>query len=122
MAQLEANMVAAGCRGALIVWLGILIDGHNRLVVCHKHNLFYSNRIYSSYAGKAQCIPPLVRHKLGLTRMPKTGCVSLSRPTAILSAASSLPYLRAALLGFWGAVMLITALNQLRNLLAPSPS
>jgi site-specific DNA-methyltransferase (adenine-specific) len=38
LAQLEANIVAEGCRDPLVVWgpEGILLDGHNRLRICRK--------------------------------------------------------------------------------------
>lgn len=32
--QLEANLVADGCRDPLVVWNGVLLDGHNRLRIC----------------------------------------------------------------------------------------
>jgi len=37
--QLEANLLADGCRDALVAWQGILLDGHNRLEICQRHNL-----------------------------------------------------------------------------------
>jgi hypothetical protein len=42
-AQLEANLLAEGCRDALIVWQeeGILLDGHHRLQLCEQHGLDY---------------------------------------------------------------------------------
>ena len=40
-AQLEANILADGCRVPLDVWSGILLDGHNRLRICEKHGLPY---------------------------------------------------------------------------------
>lgn len=39
--QLEENIIADGCRDALVTWRGILLDGHNRLEICKKHNLTY---------------------------------------------------------------------------------
>lgn len=41
--QLEASLLADGCRDALIVWAGeyILVDGHNRYAFCQKHQLPY---------------------------------------------------------------------------------
>ena len=39
LAQLEANIVADGCRDPLVTWRGILIDGHNRFAICSKHGL-----------------------------------------------------------------------------------
>jgi len=34
LAQLEANLVAHGCRDPLVTWDGTLIDGHNRFEIC----------------------------------------------------------------------------------------
>ena len=39
LAQLEANIIADGCRDPLVTWRGILIDGHNRFAICSKHGL-----------------------------------------------------------------------------------
>ncbi|MDP8240841.1 MAG: hypothetical protein P9X24_17270, partial [Candidatus Hatepunaea meridiana] len=41
--QLEANLLAEGCRDPLVVWSGqgILLDGHNRFEICQKHNIHY---------------------------------------------------------------------------------
>ena len=43
-AQLEANIVADGCRDPLIVWQEkqTLLDGHNRLQICERHGLTYA--------------------------------------------------------------------------------
>lgn len=38
---LESSIVADGCRDALVVWDGILIDGHNRYAICTKHDLAF---------------------------------------------------------------------------------
>ena len=42
--QLEANILADGCRDPLVVWAetGILLDGHHRLQICQKHGLQYT--------------------------------------------------------------------------------
>jgi hypothetical protein len=49
--QLEKNILAEGCRDALVVWRGvpglngetadILLDGHNRLDICQKHGITF---------------------------------------------------------------------------------
>ena len=41
--QLEANLLAEGCRDPLVVWggQGILLDGHNRFEICLKHNIHF---------------------------------------------------------------------------------
>jgi len=40
-AQLEHSVLTVGCRDPLIVWKGkdILLDGHNRLSICRRHNI-----------------------------------------------------------------------------------
>jgi hypothetical protein len=39
--QLETNLIAHGCRDALVVWSGLLLDGHNRLTICNRHGIAY---------------------------------------------------------------------------------
>lgn len=41
LAQLEANIKAEGCRDALVIWRGIIIDGHNRFEICGRLNIPY---------------------------------------------------------------------------------
>src|SRR5690606_40306141 len=38
-AQLEKNIVAEGCRDPLIVWNGVVVDGHNRYDICVRHGI-----------------------------------------------------------------------------------
>lgn len=40
-AQLEANLVANGCRDPLVTWRGTLIDGHNRFEICERLKIRY---------------------------------------------------------------------------------
>jgi hypothetical protein len=37
--QLEENLRADGCRDPLVIWNGILLDGHNRLEICQAHSI-----------------------------------------------------------------------------------
>ena len=39
---LEENIRKDGCRDPLVVWNGILVDGHNRYKICTKHNLEFN--------------------------------------------------------------------------------
>lgn len=39
--QLEANILQFGCRDPLVVWRGLLVDGHHRLEICTRHGLAY---------------------------------------------------------------------------------
>jgi hypothetical protein len=34
--QLESNLLAEGCRDAVVTWRGILLDGHNRREICSR--------------------------------------------------------------------------------------
>jgi ParB-like chromosome segregation protein Spo0J len=38
---LEEDIIANGCRDAIVLWKGIVLDGHNRLQVCQEHGLPY---------------------------------------------------------------------------------
>jgi N6-adenosine-specific RNA methylase IME4 len=40
-AQLEENLAANGCRDPLVLWRGILIDGHNRHEICERLKIKY---------------------------------------------------------------------------------
>lgn len=37
--QLEENVKSEGCRDALVVWNGIIIDGHNRYKICQENDI-----------------------------------------------------------------------------------
>ena len=39
---LEESLVADGCESPLIVWNGVIIDGHNRYAICRKHDIPFS--------------------------------------------------------------------------------
>jgi len=44
--QLEANLLADGCRDPLVVWQeqGVLLDGHNRYRICQEHRIAFDVR------------------------------------------------------------------------------
>lgn len=37
--QLEANLISDGCRDPLVLWDGIIVDGHNRYRICTEHHI-----------------------------------------------------------------------------------
>lgn len=41
-ARLESMIVSEGCRDSLVVWGGVLVDGHNRYEICTRLNLPYT--------------------------------------------------------------------------------
>jgi len=42
--QLEENIIVQGCRDAIKLWRGTIIDGHNRYAICQKHNIPYETK------------------------------------------------------------------------------
>ena len=42
--QLEANIIADGCRDPIITWKGYIIDGHNRYEICRRHQIAFQTR------------------------------------------------------------------------------
>ena len=46
LSLLEASLKSEGCRNPLVVWAAenILLDGHNRLEICKRHNIAYRTK------------------------------------------------------------------------------
>lgn len=64
LAQLEANIIADGCRDSLVVWDGILIDGHNRYAICTRHSiLFQTTNI--EFATRSHAIEWIIKNQFG---------------------------------------------------------
>lgn len=43
-AHLERSLIHEGCRDPLVVWNGILLDGHNRYEICQREKLVFTTR------------------------------------------------------------------------------
>lgn len=43
-AHLERSLIHEGCRDPLVVWNGILLDGHNRYEICQREKLVFKTR------------------------------------------------------------------------------
>ncbi len=41
-AALESSLLSEGCRDALVLWGDLLVDGHNRYVICRKHGIAFN--------------------------------------------------------------------------------
>lgn len=52
LAQLEANIIKDGCRDPLVVWQGVLIDGHNRYEICTRNSIEF-NTVEMQFESKA---------------------------------------------------------------------
>lgn len=64
LAQLEANILADGCRDPLVTWRGILIDGHNRFAICSKHGLTFQ-AVERDFADRSHVIEWIIRNQFG---------------------------------------------------------
>lgn len=81
LAQLEANIMAEGCREALVVWdydgLTILLDGHNRLKICEKHSLGYKT-ISCDIEDRDEAIRWIITNQLGRRNLTDAQRVKLA--------------------------------------------
>lgn len=64
-AQLEANILAEGCRDALVLWGDVLIDGHNRYAICRKHGITFNTVQAPSISSTDDAILWIVNNQLG---------------------------------------------------------
>ena len=64
MQQLEANIVADGCRDALVLWRGILLDGHNRYEICTRLKIKF-NTIELDVADRDDAMIWVIRNQFG---------------------------------------------------------
>ncbi len=65
-AELEASILAEGCRDALMVWReeGILLDGHNRKRICDEHGLPFRTT-EQSFSDRDAATEWVLRNQLG---------------------------------------------------------
>ena len=76
---LEENLLKNGCRDSLVLWDGVLIDGHNRYEICTKHgipfetvNMEFASRedaliwIISTQVSRRNLSPMQLSHYRGL--------------------------------------------------------
>ena len=62
--NLEELILLDGCEEALIVWNGVLVDGHNRYRICHEHNIPFAI-LEKDFEGKEQAKLWMARRQLG---------------------------------------------------------
>ena len=62
--QLEANIVRDGCRDPIVTWNGIIIDGHNRYMICTDHNFTYHVKEIN-FANRGEAINWIIDNQLG---------------------------------------------------------
>lgn len=62
--QLEKNILLDGCRDPLVVWDGLLIDGHNRYEICTNHNLPFQT-VSKSFASRNEAKIWIIKNQFG---------------------------------------------------------
>ena len=62
---LEESLVADGCESPLIVWNGVIVDGHNRYAICRKHEIPFAiqEKNFSSYEAQVKHYTEYIKSK-----------------------------------------------------------
>lgn len=74
--DLEASIVAEGCRDALVVWGDILLDGHNRYDICVRHGVEYRT-VNVELADRSAAKLWIMRNQLARRNLTRAQRVSL---------------------------------------------
>ena len=61
---LEESLVADGCESPLIVWNGVIVDGHNRYAICRKHEIPFSIQ-EKNFSSRDDAMLWMLRNQLG---------------------------------------------------------
>ena len=61
---LEASLAADGCESPLIVWNGVIVDGHNRYAICRKHGIPFSIQ-EKNFSSRDDAMLWMLRNQLG---------------------------------------------------------
>ena len=61
---LEESIVADGCESPLIVWNGVIVDGHNRYAICRKHEIPFAIQ-EKNFSSRDDAMLWMLRNQLG---------------------------------------------------------
>ena len=61
---LEESLVADGCESPLIVWNGVIVDGHNRYAICRKHEIPFAIQ-EKNFSSRDDAMLWMLRNQLG---------------------------------------------------------
>ena len=61
---LEESLVADGCESPLIVWNGVIVDGHNRYALCRKHEIPFAIQ-EKDFSSRDEAMLWMLRNQLG---------------------------------------------------------
>ena len=66
---LRDSLLNEGCRDALVVWDGVLVDGHNRYEICEKHGIPY-DVVEMEFANRNDAIVWIIKNQFGRRNLP----------------------------------------------------
>jgi hypothetical protein len=69
--DLENLILEEGCRDALVIWNGILVDGHNRYEICQKHGLNFEVQ-EKEFIDHDEVVLWMIRTQLGRRSIAET--------------------------------------------------
>jgi len=64
LAMLEESIIANGCESPLIVWNGVIVDGHNRHAICQKHGIPFAVT-EKEFGSREDAMLWMLRNQLG---------------------------------------------------------
>ena len=76
--QLEANIAQDGCRDPLVVWDGILIDGHNRHEICTRLGIEFST-VEKEFSNRTSVILWMIDNQFGRRNVADIDRIALAR-------------------------------------------
>lgn len=62
--QLEENVKTEGCRDALVIWHGTIIDGHNRYKICQQSGITFKTE-EKEFADRDEAAEWIIRNQFG---------------------------------------------------------
>ena len=62
--QLAENIAKDGCRDPLVLWNGVLVDGHNRYDICNRLKLPFKT-IENEFKDRSEVIEWIIRNQFG---------------------------------------------------------
>lgn len=62
--QLEQNILSDGCRDPIIIWNGVIVDGHNRYKICMRHHIPFAI-VEMNFSCEAEAIAWICANQLG---------------------------------------------------------
>jgi len=67
--QLENNIIAEGCREPIILWQGIIIDGHNRYEICTRNKIKFKT-IKKEFESREDVKIWIIQNQFGRRNLP----------------------------------------------------